>query len=200
MAGLLAEALSDLGFEVEIARDAQQARDVVDEFDPDIALLDITLGDGPTGVHLAHALRKTHPEIGLLVLTQHPDAGRASGGIELPPGVGFLRKHLVGDINTLTAAIESVLTNRGDNVRQDVPDQGKPLPLAGQPLRVLELLAKGYDNQGIASRMDLSVKSVERWVKHIYDQLDIQTRGDVNPRVEAARRYISAVGIPERAP
>ena len=56
MASLLARSLEAANFIVETASDAAAARKLIQTFDPDIALLDISLGDGPTGVHLAHAI------------------------------------------------------------------------------------------------------------------------------------------------
>ena len=106
MASLLAESLNAANFNVETAPDAAKARKVIDRFDPDILLLDISLGDGPSGVHLAHAVHETRPDIAILILTKHPDAKSAtSDGLDLPPNVGFFRKHLVYDISYLLNAI-----------------------------------------------------------------------------------------------
>ena len=118
MASLLEGSLTNAGFIVTAAADVESGRRAVDTFDPDIVLLDISLGDGPTGVHLAHALRKTRPDIAVLILTKHPDAKSASReGLDLPPNVGFLRKHLVNDVTYLIDAIEKVLADQP----QDVP-------------------------------------------------------------------------------
>jgi hypothetical protein len=46
--------------------------------------------------------------------------------------------------------------------------------------------------------MNLSVKSVERWVETIYRELKIDSRGAINPRVEAARQYYLIAGISQR--
>ncbi len=60
-------------------------------------------------------------------------------------------------------------------------------------------MAQGYNNTEIALRMDLSVKSVERWIETIYKELSIESKGSINPRVEAARRYYLIAGISERS-
>lgn len=199
MASLLERSLTGAGFIVKTAADVESGRRSVDEFDPDIVLLDISLGDGPTGVHLAHALRKTRPDIAVLILTKHPDAKSASKeGLGLPPNVGFLRKHLVNDLTYLLDAIERVLADQAQEVRQDETPEPTKLGLDGKALSVLELLAEGYNNTEIALRCDLSTKSVERWIDRIYRDLGINTKGDKNPRVEAARRYYLVAGIAER--
>jgi DNA-binding NarL/FixJ family response regulator len=199
MASLLAESLIAANFKVETAPDAAKARKVIDRFDPDILLLDISLGDGPSGVHLAHAVHETRPDIAILILTKHPDAKSATAdGLELPPNVGFLRKHLVNDMSYLLNAIEKVLTDRHSEVRQDQPVTSPIAQLGSQAIKVLALVAQGYNNTEIALRMDLSVKSVERWIENIYRELSIDSKGAINPRVEAARQYYLIAGISHR--
>lgn len=63
---------------------------------------------------------------------------------------------------------------------------------------MLRYLAEGCSNVEIAKRCNLNIKSVERWVDTVYCELDIQKDADVNARVEAAKRYYLAVGIPPR--
>lgn len=199
MASLLAKSLTEISFQVEIASDAAKARKAIDRFDPDLILLDISLGDGPTGIHLAHAVRQTRPDIGILILTKHADAKSATAdGLDLPAGVGFLRKHLVNDVSYLLKAIELVLSDQSDQVRQDLPVQSPLAQLGPQALKVLALVAQGYNNTEIAVRMKLSIKSVERWIETIYKELKIDSKSNINPRVEAARRYYLIAGISQR--
>lgn len=200
MASLLAQTLTAANFVVEIASNAASARKIIDRFDPDILLLDISLGDGPSGVHLAHVIHETRPDIAILILTKHADAKSATAeGLEIPPNVGFLRKHLVNDIQYLLNAIEKVLTDRPDEVRQDQASENPLTKLGQQALRVLSLIAQGYNNNEIALQMDLSIKSIERWIETIYKELGIESKGSINPRVEAARRYYMIAGISQRS-
>jgi DNA-binding response OmpR family regulator len=67
MASLLASALTSAGFSVETASDVLEAREAVRNFDPDAVLLDISLGDGPSGLDLAHVLNRQRPDIALIV-------------------------------------------------------------------------------------------------------------------------------------
>ena len=200
MASLLAQALIAVNFQVESAPDAAKARKVIDRFDPDILLLDISLGDGPSGIHLAHVIHETRPDIAILILTKHPDAKSATAdGLELPNNVGFLRKHLVNDIQYLLGAIEKVLTDRSQEVRQDQPAENLISKLSPQAIKVIGLVAQGYTNTEIALRINLSIKSVERWIDTIYKDLYIDAKGPINPRVEAARQYYLAAGISQRS-
>ncbi len=199
MASLLQSSLTQANFEVETANDAGNARKKIAIFDPDILLLDISLGDGPSGLHLAHAIDRTRPDIAILILTKHADAKSASGdGLDIPPRVGFLRKHLVNDVDYLLTAIEKVLSDRSQEVRQDSQTDSPFSKMSEQAVIVLKLLAQGYNNNEIATRTGLSVKSVERWIDVIYKELEITKKGEINQRVEAARKYFQIAGIPDR--
>ena len=200
ISALLQQSLTSADFEVEAAIDAAQARKKIEAFDPDILLLDISLGDGPSGLHLAHAIDKTRPDIAILILTKHPDAKSAtSEGLDIPARVGFLRKHLVNDVNYLLNAIEKVLSDRSSEVRQDFQSESPINNLSEQAVLILSLIAQGFSNNEIATRAKLSVKSVERWIDIIYKELEITKSGEINQRVEAARRYYMIAGIPERS-
>jgi DNA-binding NarL/FixJ family response regulator len=197
MASLLANVLTGHGFTVSTAADVAEARREINAFDPDMLLLDVSLGEGPTGIHLAHAMRLSRPDIAILVFTRHADiAGATSDGLALPPGVGFLRKHLVSDQAYLIDAIEKVLGEQWDLVAEDSKTEDEFAFLGTSGSRALRLLAEGYDNEEIARRCGVSRKTVERWIEQIYRDLGIDTKGALNPRVAAARRFFFAVGVP----
>lgn len=198
-AGLLRRVLEAEGFVIEVANDAVTARDAVDAFDPDCALIDVSLGAGPTGADLAHALHRDRPDIALLLLTRFPDlrsAGLAS--FDIPPNCGFVRKDRMSDPGYLVDAIEQVLRDHASDVRDDT-DPSRPLAgLTEHQLDILRLVALGYTNDAIARQRNVTRSSVERWVAGILHVLDIDALGDFNPRVEAARRYSEVAGVPRR--
>lgn len=197
MASLLADVISGHGFTVRTASDVARARREIDAFDPDMLLLDVSLGEGPTGIHLAHAMRLSRPDIAILVFTRHADiASATTDGLALPSGVGFLRKHLVSDQAYLIDAMEKVLREQNDLVAEDKKTEDVFAFLGSNGSRALRLLAEGYDNDEIARRCDVSRKTVERWIEQIYRDLGIDTKGKLNPRVAAARRFFFAVGVP----
>jgi DNA-binding NarL/FixJ family response regulator len=151
-----------------------------------------------TGLDLAHVLHKQRPDIALIILTKFPDPRTA--GVEttlIPPGCGFLRKDKVRDTDYLLQSIEAALTDRGGDIR-DVEEAHPLSGLSAKHLAVLRLIATGYTNEHIATLKDASQSTVERWVVEIFRTLQIDTRGILNPRVEAARRFIAVAGIPER--
>ena len=200
MSALLADSLKNANFAVETAADAAAARKAIKTFDPDIMLIDIFLGSGPNGIQLANAVSQTNPEIGLLILTKYQDSLSSAHDLgQLPENCGFLRKDMVSDTSYLVSAIEAVLSDRAAEVRQDMAIGKGVADLNEKQTQVLRLLAEGFTNAEIASRTELSVKSVERYLAQIFDHLEIRGEDGVNQRVEAARRYYLAAGIPERS-
>jgi DNA-binding NarL/FixJ family response regulator len=199
MASLLSNALDAAGFEVKTAGNVLAARAAISTFDPDAVLLDISLGDGPSGLDLAHSLHAQRPDIAILVLTRLPDPRLAGIPVEeLPPRCGFLRKDLVRDTEYLLDAVNAVLVDRHNEVRQDI-DMSKPLGgLTTKQIEVLRLMATGFTNEFIAQIKGVSHSTVERWTVEIFRALDIRTKSSINPRVEAVRQFIAAAGIPDR--
>ncbi len=197
MSSLLADVLFEHGFTVRTAVHVAQARREIEAFDPDVLLLDVSLGEGPTGIHLAHAMRLSRPDIAILVFTGHSDiASVNTDGLALPPGVGLLRKHLVSDKAYLIEALEKVLREEGNLVKKEEEAEDVFAFLGFNGSRALRMLAAGYDNEEIALRCTVSRKTVERWIEQIYRDLGIDTKGSLNPRVAAARRFFFAIGVP----
>lgn len=200
LAALVANALHAAGFDVSTALDVETARALVETFDPDMALLDISLGNGPTGIHLAHFLDVSRPDIAILFLTRYPDAASAAAeGLRVPQAAGFLRKHMVHDTQYLLDAIEAVFADRANEVRHTSVKVAGIDGLSDQAMTVWRLVAEGCSNAEIGKRCGLSVKSVERWIDVVYRELGIDKSAEVNARVEAAKRYYLAVGVPAQS-
>jgi DNA-binding NarL/FixJ family response regulator len=199
IASLLSDSLTAHGFSVAIAPDVLVARRLVKDFDPDAALIDISLGDGPSGLDLAHVLSRQRPDIALLILTKHADS--RSAGVteaEVPENCGFLRKDKVRDSEYLLGMLESVLSDNPASVRDD-QDPTNPLSvLTAKQLQVLRLMAMGYTNEFIAEQTKASLSSVERWVMQVFRALGLNSRGALNPRVEAVRIFVSCSSLPAR--
>lgn len=198
LASLMASALRDAGFDVRHCLNAQDARQMVQDFDPDAVLTDVYLGERPTGLYLAHVLRRLHPEIGILVLSRHSDVFVGGREIfELPAGARFLPKHELSDTATLVAAVHAVL--RGDKQLPAEARQLSPLwELTPTQRSVLRAAAAGLTNAAIAQARGTTERSVERLLQAIYTALGIAVDGVLNPRVEAIRIYIAVAGVPER--
>lgn len=199
VAALLKEMLSHEGFDMRTAQSANEAVQITEDFDPDIAILDINLGRGANGIDLAFILNKQNPGIAILLLTQHPDL-RTAGFEEkdLPPGCGFLRKDAVISTKNILDALDKLVADTQGEVRGD-SDPDRPLGnLTLTQIEVLRMVAQGYTNQEIANRRETSTRAVEQVLNAVFMALGIDTEGGINPRVEAVRRFIAAAGTPNR--
>jgi DNA-binding NarL/FixJ family response regulator len=199
MTSLLRDVLEQKGFEVNAAGSAADARDALVTFDPDIALIDLELGGGPSGMDMAHLIHAQHPGVVIIILTRYPDLATAGfPDATLPPGAGFIRKDLVEDPDQIVAAIDAVVAERTDEVRHDRDGSRAFDVLTPAQLEVLTLMSQGFDNDAIATRRGCSVSSVANLIAEIYKRLGIDPRGELNPRVEAVRQFAQVSGLPER--
>lgn len=201
LAALMGRALEDAGFAVRVCADELAAREAVADFDPDAALIDVHLASGPSGLYFAHVLARTHPAVGILLMSRHEDLSAAGlEGWDLPAGSRFLTKDRLTDAEALIVAVESVLRGGGpDAAADDGATVGTSGPLAGltrTQLAVLRLAAMGLTNTAIAVRRGTSERNVEQRLQAVYAELGIPVDGDVNPRVEAVRCYLAAAGVP----
>ena len=199
VAALLASVLTSAGFATVTVADALELNKQVDTFDPDAVVLDISLGDGPSGLDLGHALSVRRPDIAILYLSRHPDprivdASRAG----IPEGVGYLHKDRIDDIGYLIDSIDAVLRGHPELASHALDGDNALASLTPKHAGVLRLLALGYTNEYIARTKDVALGTVERWINEIFEALGLVKDGDTNRRVEAVRRYIAAVGMPPK--
>lgn len=199
LCSLMAGALANEGFDARCAEGAIEAKKQVRAFDPDVVLVDIDLGDGPSGIDFIQMIRRTRPEIAAILLSKHADS--QSAGIspaDIPDGVAYLRKSLVHDTKALVAAIDDAARGHAESLRQDRASKGDLDRLTKSQREILHLMALGLSNQAIANRRGVSVSSVEQRVSEVFRAFNITSDGSTVPRVEAIRRYIAVCGIPER--
>lgn len=187
----LATVVESLGHQV-----VGQAATVVDAMDaargarPDVALVDLDLGPGPTGVDVAHGLRGLLPEVGVVVLSSYADV-RVMGkrARPLPAGALFLSKQDLGDSSVLDEAIRASVESDGADA---LPVVG--VDLTDQQLELMRLVANGLSNDEIARRLWLTEPSVRRSITRILRKLDIASSDATNARVQLARAYTELAG------
>lgn len=196
---LLANLLVAHGFSVRVEHSAAAAKAALDDFEADGALIDIQLGDGPSGISLAHVISQLHPACGLALLTRFPDPSAAGLADEdLPAGCGFLRKDKIADAGYLLAALEEILTDHGEDYRDDLATDRPLGGLTPTQMEVLRLVAAGLTNSAIARRRGTTESAVEQTLTAIIKALALNVADDVNPRMELARQFIRVAGLPER--
>ena len=191
---LVAGALESRGFRVTTAATAADAMRAVHVMDPDGALVDIDLGEGPTGFDFADRLLQQYPHIAIVFLTNLPDprfADRDPNG--LPRGIAYLRKSAISDVDAIVATLDSAL--RGGNLTQHRHDRNPNRPLAGLTRRqidVLRMVVDGKTNAQIADARGVTLKSVEATLQRAYLAIGIAPETNGNSRVLAARRFLEA--------
>ena len=182
---------------VDAAADAEAALERLPALRPDVAVLDIDLGTGASGIQLGMLLRERLPEIGIVLLSNHSVPRFLS---TLPPesmaGWCYLLKKSVSDVAALARSLEGaaaglvVLDPHLVSGRR--PDQGPLAELTEREREILELIAQGYTNAAIAERLVLSARTVENRLNQLYHGLGLGSdRREFNPRVRAALLYLA---------
>ena len=186
---------------------ATELLDAVRRLGPDAVLTDIRMP--PThrmeGIEVAHAIRASHPETGVVVLSQHTDESYAlalfDGG---SAGIGYLLKDRVGDLEDLVHALHEVCSG-GSVVDPQIVDalvrrrsRGTASPLAAlspRELDVLREMALGRTNAGIERALHLSSSTVEKHVNAIFTKLGL-SEAPVHRRVVAVLAFLeNATGL-----
>lgn len=193
---LLNTMLSQAGFVPRLAENVTQARFTLKSFDPDIALLDINLGEGPSGIQLGHAISLTHPGVGIVFLTRYHDL-KATGinRNQLPSGCAVVGKERLSDSAELIAAIESVLSTKAVPIRHDQGEHSELGNLTDSQRKTLRLVAAGWTNSAIAESRGITPRSVERTLQGLARALSIASSGELNTRIELTRRYLQHTGF-----
>lgn len=200
LAALVGNVLRGADFEVALAHTATTASTAFEDFDPDVAILDISLGRGPSGIDLAHLAHKSYPGTAVLLLTRYPDLRTAQTLLsDVPPGCGFLNKDSVADPAVLLDAVEGVLRDTPVEVACDRSQATVLADLTRTQLAVLHMVAQGLTTSEIARRRACTVSAVEKILGTIYQRLGINADDSIHPRVEAIRVYAAAIAMPERA-
>jgi DNA-binding NarL/FixJ family response regulator len=198
----LTRLLSDGEFEVVAAvPDAEHLLKAVAEHSPDLAVIDVRMPPGFTdeGIRAALAIRRQHPGIALLVLSQYVEECYATDLLsEATNSVGYLLKDRVARVDDFLDAVRRVAaggTALDPEVvaqllvrRQDDPI-GRLTPREQQ---VLRLMAEGRSNGGIVELLKVSPSAVEKYVTNIFAKLDLPPTGTDHRRVLAVLKYLGA--------
>jgi DNA-binding NarL/FixJ family response regulator len=191
---LIAQSLEAKGFNVATASSALEAKQIISKVDPDAAVLDIDLGDGPSGLDLAAQLSKTSPEVGIVFLTDLPDPRFSSNEYEVKENQAYLNKKLIQDQEILADAINAVLYETGiEMFRHDLNEERPLAQLTRVQLQILKLIAEGKTNQQIADIRNRSLGATESAITRTMESLGISRDTEINVRVEAVRSYFQAV-------
>jgi DNA-binding NarL/FixJ family response regulator len=203
----LARLLADAGCEITgTAADATGLIREVHLTKPDAVVVDIKMPPSFTdeGIRAAHTLRRTHPAIGVLVLSQYMESEWAMRLIsDAPEHLGYLIKDRVDHVDVLIDALNRVIAGECvvdptivDRLMHRPRGDGPLGALTARELEVLALMAEGRSNAAIADRLYLSPKTLEVHIRKILQRLGLEESRDDHRRVLAVLEYLRAPADP----
>jgi DNA-binding NarL/FixJ family response regulator len=197
----LARLLAENG--LEVVGQCQTVDDLmlkVRSYSPDVAIVDIRLP--PThsdeGLRAALEIRASHPSVGVLVLSQYVELGLALKLLaDSAERTGYLLKDRISNVDDFVAAVRRVADGGSaldpmivstllSRRRSDDP----LAELTPREREVLELMAEGRSNQGIADRLVITLRAVEKYVSSIFTKLGLPASGSESRRVLAVLMYL----------
>jgi DNA-binding NarL/FixJ family response regulator len=197
----VARILDDAGIEVAAAcTRADELLLKVRSFPPDVVLLDIRLPPTHTdeGLRAALEIRAKHPSVGVLVLSQYVELGLALRLLaDSADRAGYLLKDRVTDVDEFVGAVRRVAAGGSALdpliVTKLISRRRPNDPLATLTPRereVLELMATGRSNQGIADALVITLRAVEKYVSSIFSKLGLPSGPGESRRVHAALLFL----------
>jgi DNA-binding NarL/FixJ family response regulator len=186
---------------VETSADLDELRAAVERATPDVVLTDIRMPPTNTdeGIRFAAELRSSHPEMGVVVLSQHAEPRYAmalfTAGSERR---AYLLKERLNDRSELSRALHEVAAGRSlvdsrvvDKLVAARERHGAELSkLTPRELEILGLIAEGRSNGSIARKLSITKRAVERHINAIFLKLDLGEPENVSRRVKAALLYL----------
>ena len=197
----LARLLDDAGHQVVAkAADAPSLVTAVERHHPELAVIDVRMPPDHTddGARAARAVRATHPELGIVLLSQHVETRHS---VELVAGgrFGYLLKDRVLDVDDFLESLRRVAAG-GSALDPEVVSRLLGAHRVGDPLasltprerEVLALMAEGRTNVGIARRLWLTDRTVETHVGSILTKLGLVNSAEDHRRVLAVLLYLAS--------
>ena len=190
---------------IEVLAQVDSPEELLREIDahvPDVAVVDVRMPPTQTdeGLRAAQDIRARHPQIGIVILSQHVEVGIATRLLaETPEGLGYLLKDRVSDVDGFVGALERVAEG-GSALDPEVVtgllsrarDDGPLMSLTDREREVLAQVAEGLSNQAIAAEMDITLRSVEKYVSSVFTKLGLPATGHEHRRVLAVLRFLRA--------
>ena len=198
----LLETVSDVEV-VAVAEDFPTLEKAVDDQKPDVLITDIRMPPTNTdeGIQASERLRETHPECGVVVLSQFAEPGYALALLEKgSSGRAYLLKERVSDVEQLLGAIRevakggSVIDPKVVEVLVAARAKAAESPLSRLTPREREILgemAQGRNNASVAASLFLTERAVEKHINSIFSKLGLSEEKDVHRRVKAVLLFLS---------
>jgi DNA-binding NarL/FixJ family response regulator len=198
----LAALLAVAGVEVVAqTHDSEEVEQLVARHRPDVLVVDVRMPPRQVdeGLQAARLVRRHHPGVGVVILSQHVEVLHALDILgDRQGGVGYLLKDHVANIEELREAISRVMSGEfvlDPDVVADLVYQRRHNRLveglSPREREVLALMAEGRTNGGIARRLSVTPGAVEKHVRSIFRKLDLPDTPDDHRRVQAVMRHLA---------
>jgi len=189
-----------------VCDDLPQLLAIVDDEPPEVVVTDVRMPptSSDEGIQAAGRLRETHPEIGVVVLSQYAEPAYANALLDGgSAGRAYLLKDRVSEPNQLAEAIRAVARG-GSVIDPTVVDllvsassRAKASPLASltkRELEVLDQVAQGKSNAAVGQALFLTERAVEKHINALFAKLGLGSTPDINRRVKAVLMHLSERG------
>ena len=191
---------------VAVCANGMELQTAIATWDPDVVVTDIRMppsGAGE-GIRVAAELRETHPDVGVVVLSQYAEPSYALALLDQGSSRrAYLLKERIRNRDELIGAIKTVA--RGDSVIDPMivdvliearakASESKLSELTPRERQLLAEIASGKSNGAIAESLVLTKRAVEKHVNSIFSKLNLPETDDVSRRVKATLIYLSEEG------
>ncbi|HEV7640534.1 MAG TPA: response regulator transcription factor [Gaiellaceae bacterium] len=186
--------------------DLDSLRAAIEDERPDVVLTDVRMPPTNTdeGIRIASELRRSHPQTGVVVLSQYSDPLYAVALFEDgSDGRAYLLKERVSDSAELGRALQDV-ADGGSVVDPRIVEallashrrreDSQLETLTPREQEILAKIAEGRSNAAIANALVVTKRAVERHINSIFLKLDLGESEDVSRRVKATLVYLSSAG------
>ena len=179
---------------VRVVGQGQSAADafaLVEKLRPEALVTDLDFGPGPTGLDVAAKLRKSHPTLGIVILSAYADPRLHQVSLpEVPRGLVYIIKQQVSSTEDLVTAVRVSIENAQRAAKGELPR----INLTSSHIAVLRLVAQGLSNSAIAESLTITEESVAKTINRMCKRLGIEGGPDVNVRAALIQTYFDAVG------
>lgn len=187
---MLTNTFQTLGFtDIAQADSVNEALVIARSVRPRAAVVDLDLGEGPTGIDLAHGLRHDFPHIGIVILSTYADP-RLIGSRQqpLPDRAIYVVKQSLSDTSVLLNAVTHSVVHLNDQATSLSPTS-EIANLGDVQVDIMRLIAAGMANAQIAQTLIMQEASVEKAIARLIKQLGVKATRNQNQRVLIAQEY-----------
>lgn len=186
---MVGEMLGASGINVRPVASVVEAINALDEFDPNVVLTDLDLGNGPDGADLLTKVAEERPWTGMVVMTAHASPELAiNDASRIPEQAGYIVKSEIHSIQNLISVIQESIIMPG-NFNSSDSEYEEKITITTSQAEILRMIADGLSNTAIAEARGISLRAAEALIQRTFVALGVNGDSTINPRVVAVRKW-----------